>query len=476
MFSAGTVFGLITILAIIVLIYYEPHDKSRKTESFVNVIPAVQSVNGAPENTLGAAMPAAPYIGGNSQSPKPFIDPALSRASLFQLKNLQEDLKSFLANEAGHLETRSDPAVQLPLQNVKADAQRINDEVSVQSQNPGLMSQITLQDLNTMRANLSYLQRANRRLVSGSVITEGFEETVWDQTYDTGLNYGSSGSLDSSSGYDSLKVKLQDLIDLIAKITAEINRLAASGTTDDVIQARIAVLVKIQSRIQDIVDKVNNGHMLESDIPIDKAEIENMLIYVMDPNSSASQILDDTKGVPEWIKYFLPNASDDTIQKFLDGFSWGLTLDYTSKNKALAGGGAAYTILMDNTVNNGNNGNNCNTSNTGNANNTTDSNDEDVSNTGWPSAGNLNALTTRTVDTGKPGSFDWKGRAQAICNAIKASGYDPNDFACLDGVTDNNFNWRGQAKMVCNRATTVADPGYPESIGCPSPDWPGWSS
>ena len=78
----------------------------------------------------------------------------------------------------------------------------------------------------------------------------------------------------------------------------------------------------------------------------------------------------------------------------------------------------------------------------------------------------------------KAARFDWKERAQTICDTVKKMGMNPADFGCQpnpQGSAQNtDFSWRGYSKMVCNRLKTVADPGVPEQVGCPPDSWKGW--
>lgn len=826
--NAGILFGIIALIVVIILFW--PAAKAKK-EGFKPVpaqpapLPAA-----APDATLGAdRMPAAPYIGGNSQAPRPFTDPALTKASLYQLQNLAEDLKGFQAYELPQLQDRADPAIQLPLQNIQADTKRVQDEVSVLSRNPGIQSQLTLQDVESIRANLSYLQRKNR-VLSGvgltSSVVEGFDGSAGSQapvatnfkiynytsnsalfsntaasepgftstvfnalagvlqtqaqevaskyniskTYtvayvdpnsnsnpsvtmsgslsrttnftsamilsvlnntsitsadvpilivprqsfqSNALGYhsiatNSSGDpisfividlttiIDSSSttnpakdlftktisheiievigdpytnvyaqnelngimyfkelcdpvqelsyvqstftlsdyvypswfqasgaepfhkygeqtsptpasskkitapfqlklgnGYilgkymgkrgmingmgssaniykfvfddgstpliitpirdeqinsaidrlnnlsvpDANKAELAadivrlntmknipdsdtqrekrmgrnilaemiayyenlakgsgssgsssgssqdnnetptpatkaELTDLVAKLTAEIARLSASGTTDSVVQARISVLNRIKGDVQAVIDKVDNGDIEEKDITITSQEVSKTLTFIKNPNLPLSQLVEDTPGVPAWLKYFVPDLKDDTIKKFLDGFSWAVSMDYTSKNKALAGSCGAPV--------------NQSCKGAGSSDESDDSwkSSWDISGSdgSWPgpnyssdsaSADSLFGLAPASKPAGK---FDWKGRTQHICQQISASGFEPSDFGCLPAdAVGADFNWRGQAKRVCSRAATHADPGFPESLGCPAPDWAGWS-
>lgn len=789
--NSGIIFGAILILIIVILVWPTAGVAAKK-EGFRAQGPPEKPAPlpaAAPEETLGSTMPAAPYIGANSQSPRPYTDPALTKASLLQLTTLNEDLKGFIAYELPQLQERSDPAIQLPLQNIQADSRRISDEVAVLARNPGQESQLTLQDVESIRANLSYLQRKNRVLVGAGLIeekvTEGFTvnsdgmlagvnfkiydygttipsstfitiatalqaqarevatkynisknytvtyigkdsnysdlnnatqrtqfllsrietdipililssvpgntsaygfhsltynnqnkivsfiyidmskinnnnnrltktisheiiETIGDPyTNDYSLNtlnnimyskelcdpvqetayvneingialsdyvfpswfvndstgpyhkfgevykdstdatktaqiitapfqiiplkgwapgryngkegkiYGLGANADvnkfkltdrnvavditpitsdnidafkravsnispisdsdaanlvalnkyfdsvkagtvpshriisknildetladlrasaaaanrgsgtsGGSGSGNTKVTATDIENLIRRLQAEIARLSASGTSDEVVNARIATLQKIKLDLQ--------KYKTMDPIPLTKVELDNLLVYVQDPNSPGAQFLNDNN-MPSWLKYFIPNGdqNDEMVQKLLDGLSWSVSLDYTSKNKADAAGGGGKCSSGSGSDSSRNDSifpdvklNLDGITNTNNIDNINPYNYNDSNGAGRFGAG----------AGGAAGSFDWKERTQRICEQIKKSGFEPGDFGCLPAdAVGKDFNWRGQAKRVCTRAATHADPGFPESLGCPPSDWAGWS-
>ena len=106
---------------------------------------------------------------------------------------------------------------------------------------------------------------------------------------------------------------------------------------------------------------------------------------------------------------------------------------------------------------------------------------DNVSNAKFTPMDNGKKITDRMAplqsDAGRgPSQFDWKQRAQQIESQIVKRGLNPKDFAVRDPKKDvsEGFSWKGYANMICNRLQTTADPGLPETCGCPPLDWPGW--
>jgi hypothetical protein len=121
----------------------------------------------APPSTALLAPPPGQTASVNSY---PATNPALEKAPLVRIKNALETLNGFLMNEAVSLKNMNDPSVQLPLETGKADARRLTDELSVLTRNPGIESSLTQEDINSIEANLRFLQkkwRLSANAVSG---------------------------------------------------------------------------------------------------------------------------------------------------------------------------------------------------------------------------------------------------------------------------------------------------------------------
>ena len=415
----------------------------------------------------------------------PYRDPALETATYKRLEELRQSLAGFLAFEAKGLQDQGDPAIQLPLSTLRGDFQRLTDEVSVLKRNPGLNSQLTLRDVGDIQSNLNYLQKKYRLSVNaisydGSSL-EGFE--------------------DASGGAVADLASQKDVETAILRVKAEILRLSKSSTTDPVIKGRVAVLTRIQQKMEEIVRDLKTGVRTKDQIPILKKDLEEFLPVAGDTSKPINKFLDENN-LPNTLQNLFPayEAGDisgarlagylfdtyaDTIVK---GLSWSVGLKYTSPNEAAAGSGTGsgfgssvsgtgLTTGDDTTVNNlyslfNENG----------------------------SAGTQENLVGPSSDFSSPGSFargefenstnpsrnkaaeasqyDWKTKAGQICEAVRRQGLNPKDFGCLDSSASvgADYSWRGNARMVCTRLQSSFNTALPELCGCPPMDWPGWRS
>ena len=430
--------------------------------------PPVTAITGAKKQEIEPLLPGAPFGSIADSSPLPYKDPVLEKATLLQINSLLDDLRAFLGFEAKQLEDRSDPAIQLPLTKAKADFQRLKDEYSVLTANPGIQSQLTQKDILDIRSGLRYLQREARR-------TSGIE--------------GFQGSQQEDQGPRATRT---DINETIVKIYAEMQRLSASGTSDPVVVARINALTSMRLDLQGLLQKLDSGELLSQDIPIYKSDIQTLLPLLPNMNQPLPTILKKAglspllanilpvKGGSKEADFVVQNqqAIQSALDRLVKGLSW--SVEYTSENKV-----AAATAKRD----------------------FFSSNDTALFETGVPSISELNATanpmgTTFTMtDMGSRGfpmsleeqrtdalqavsppvgHFDWKGRAQQIRQSIQRRGLDPADFGCFTPAQESsvspNFSWRGYSKMICQRLQTTTDPGLPETCGCPPQGWLGWTT
>jgi hypothetical protein len=446
-------------------------------------------------------LPGAPFGSLADSSPLPYKDPVLERATLFQINGLLEDLRAFLGFEAKQLEDRSDPTVQLPLTKAKADFQRLKDEYSVLTANPGLQSQLTQKDLLDMRSGLRYLQREARQLKGSGAIPVGESGTAaeyglsWLGTKEGFQDDNSSGTTTDQGP----RATRDDLNETIVKIYAEMQRLSSSGTSDPVMQARLSALTSMRLDLQGLIQKLDSGVLQPQDIPVYKSDIQKLLPLLPNVNQPLPTIL-KSAGLSPILANILPvkagskesqfiadnqQAINSALDRLVKGLSWSVNLEYTSENKAAAGKAPQEYFSP---------------------------NDQSLFETGVPSASELNATanpmgtTFKLSDMGsrgsrtfpmsleeqrmdalkaaspqatQPGSFDWRGRAQQIRQSIQGRGLDPSDFGCLTPAQENSvspdFSWRGYCKMICQRLQTTTDPGLPETCGCPPQGWLGWT-
>lgn len=125
-----------------------------------------------PSPPPAADLPAAPFGQRSTQVPSPYKDPTNEPAKYIRLLSVKEDLQAFFGFEASLLETRSDPALQIPLTRARADMAELIDVQSVMERNPGLPSRINTKQLDDILSNLRYLRSILRDLRASGAIQE----------------------------------------------------------------------------------------------------------------------------------------------------------------------------------------------------------------------------------------------------------------------------------------------------------------
>jgi hypothetical protein len=131
----------------------------------------------APPSTMLLAPPPGQSASVNSQ---PATDPALEKSKSGRIQSVYESVVGFFKADAPGLQKLGDPSIQLPLSTARSDSGRLKDELAVLSRNPGLESSLTDEDVDSIEANLGYLQnkwRMSTNAMSGSPMppTEGFQ-------------------------------------------------------------------------------------------------------------------------------------------------------------------------------------------------------------------------------------------------------------------------------------------------------------
>jgi hypothetical protein len=186
------------------------------------------------------------------------------------MKKLNEDIRSFLVFEGANIASSSDPTVQLPLTQLRADSRKLQQEISVLQKNSGIQSSMTQQDLADMEGALTFLQRKVRLFQTAGVVSN---TGAWIEGFTSG-----------SSNTNGVKTQATraDLIELQTKINAAITRLSSSGTTDSVITARIEDLQYMFVAVKEMITMLDNGTWTDKDIPVYKEDISILLSYLED--------------------------------------------------------------------------------------------------------------------------------------------------------------------------------------------------
>ena len=426
-------------------------------------------------------LPSAPITDLASSASLPYQDPALVKSSLQMINELKQDMDGFATREMPHMKDKSDPTIQLPLTRFQGDHQRVKDEIAVLTANPGLQSQITVEQLTSMGANLRFLQRIYRTYAASNLVPAAPEISQ------NNASAPSTEGFADASGSKGDKISKTELNLLSVKLGVEITRLQASGTTDPILVARVGVFTKIKQTVDDFITRLGNGTMTMDDIPIKKSDYNKFLPALGDTSAGIGGLL-SKNGLGSLSSLFNAYDAGDISGSKLAGAlldmyandlvkGLSISLSYTSpselaNNNALAAYASASSGMLHPGVSFSHSGG----LNQGSG----------ALNPG--SRGEFDS-TIRDLDDvagfmntpAKPkqaGKFDWKARAKSIRENIKRAGMNPADYGCLDdgAHVSQGYSWRGHTKMVCSRLSTNADPGIPEQMGCPPVSWRGWRS
>ena len=435
-------------------------------------------------------LPSAPITDLAASASLPYQDPALVKSSLQMINELKQDMDGFATREMPHMKDKSDPTIQLPLTRFQGDHQRVKDELAVLKANPGLQSQITVEQLTSMGANLRFLQRIYRTYAASNLVPPAPEIS---QSHDA-ASTGTEGFADAS-GSKGDKISKTELNLLSVKLGVEITRLQASGTTDPILVARVGVFTKIKQTVDDFITRLGNGSMTMDDIPIKKSDYNKFLPALGDTSAGIGGLL-SKNGLGSLSSLFNAyDAGDISGSKvagaLLDMYAndlvkgLSISLSYTSPNElannnalaayasASAGAGSGSGMLHPG-VSFSHSSGGLNQGSGAGARGEFDAKIRDLDNV----AGFMNDTTKSPKKFKEAGKFDWKERAKSIRENIKRAGMNPADYGCLDdgAHVSQGYSWRGHAKMVCSRLSTNADPGIPEQMGCPPVSWRGWRS
>jgi hypothetical protein len=454
---------------------------SHKVNIPINVIPpvvpppparSIDDSNVKPANLPGQ-LPIAPYEQIASMSPLPYQDTTLIKANRQQLIEMLELMKGFLAFEAQEISERSDPTIQLPLNTARGDFHTLQAEVDVLNRNPGLQPTITLSHLNEIANNLAYLQQEVRLIGAAGPI----QGPIYEFVKPVNVVGGSLEGFENMTGEAPSNGEIatpQDLQSFIARVSAEIIRLSASGTTDPVINARVVALTQLKANVQTILDQVNSGALMPVEIPIMKKDLVNAFPVLGNPSEPLPRII-KTLGLPPGLANLLPsNVQKDPnmtreigklIDKYADtvvnGVSASFAVKYTSPREAEKARALSSTIDKSGFPSVGDLDNACNGK---------------FIPDGGP-APVTDKLAPTPQDAGRgPSHFDWKSRSKEIEGQVKKRGLQPKDFGIMPEGTkvSDDFSWKGYARMICTRLQATMDPSLPETCGCPPMDWKGW--
>ena len=511
-----TILYMLLLLGLIVWILNSSHLIDSAMEGFEDMLsshisepkvptglePAKLNTEAMPNPGIPNQLPFGPYGQMASVGSFQYQDPAMMPAEISQMKKINADLRAFLAFEGVNLSNSSDPTVSLPLTQLRADARKLQDEVSVLDKNPGVQSQLTQQTLAEIEAALMFLQKKVRLFETAGVVTggvEGFRDRRLDakkpadavRIVGKAVAQGDKRSPKVKEG-EKTKATKKDLELLQTKTYAAILTLSASGTVDPVVQARIKRLQEMYTALSDMITKLNKGQWTQKDIPVFKEDIQEVLPNLAKPQKDVKDVFSQGNGkklnaIEEQLSGLVGVEHAQDVFKNLKErgmFRISMDLGYNVSdplNKAkgkrgnnqsykrdlfLQGDGSMKAVAGMHPHSSGQGGDSQSGSGL-----QMDSAYDSVS----PGMDD-NAIARSNLP--KAAHFDWKKRAQTICEQVKLRGLNPLDFGCIpkDSLMSPAYSWRGHAKMVCGRLGTTMDPNLPIVCGCPPQTWKGWSS
>ena len=444
-------------------------------------------------------LPGAPVNGLAEANSLPFQDPALMKADLATLNELKKDMDGFASFEQPHLDKRSDPAITMPLTRFKGDYMRIKDEVMTLSRNPGLQSQLTMDDVDGMAANLRFLQRTYR-LYAATQSVPPVRVEMSQVGLKEGFAVSREGVLEPFASDPTKTPITPDQLNMLSqRLAVEIVRLQASATNDPIVQSRVSILTKMRQKVDDINTKVKNGTLPAAQIPIMQSDYEQFLPVLGSSGGNVSKLLSSSGNSTLgslFDSYDKGDISGSTLagalfekyaEDLIKGTSLQLTYKYTSPNelgteKAKAqqvDGIRAVLASQPDLFGIGPGGHPGTTKGSrGEFESYVRSADlagfEGAKGLGGEGYSDSYRMAPAPVATG--GGFDWKQRVDDIMMSIQRMGLNPSEFGALPAgaSVSSDYSWRGHAKMMCNRLRTLADPGQAEQMGCPPENWKGW--
>ena len=428
---------------------------------------------------LPGPLPVAPYQQIGSNLPSPYKEPSLIKTTRQRILNSLETVKAFLAFQAQELDDKSDPSIQLPLQTARGDFKRLESEANVLQRNPGLLPQMTVLDIAQIEDNLAYLQR-EAELIG---VNRPFQSSSHDADLEGFENVPPA----------SVPASLSQLNDFSARIQKAIQKLAQSGTTDPIVQARIGNLTKMKTDVDTVIQKLNSKALLAANVPIMESDVKNALPALGDVTKSLPNVIKDIKKdnygdgtamntIAKFLTSYGPQIVENSSLKLDLSMGYSPQQQHQANNKVpgqkrpkgsstLADTGFPSNADMDSVAS----GCDMNGMGEGNAMGNADATDPYAMD---PRAEGRSVASERLFPINKnPSSpFDWKQRVGDIIGQIQRREMNPADFGAMPATTkvSKEFSWKGYAKMICTRLMAAEPNRLDEMCGCPPSQWKGW--
>jgi hypothetical protein len=471
-------------------------------------------VGSIPPSKAVGDIPSSTYTPSRAAS-MPYRNPGTEPARYINILSALQQFQAFFGFEAPALESECSPTVVLPLQTARADMSQLQTQSDVLERNPGIPSTITSKELALMMSNLRFLQKMARKFKANSgtellgansysgKVVESFEDAAVEEDEDDTLE-SFTNEEEAATNTPATAAQLSAFKSSIETALTQL-RSGTANATDPITLARVAVLDRLRRDVEQIIIDLEQGTIRASEVPVYYEDISGIANRLADTDKSIGTVIRNVSLPPVLAKLFpsdmnyrdkitLAELGND-IRSYMDtlteGMSWKASgdvavelkydsqraLDIAKAHGSTAGAGATGSrnppgseSVEDNLYSVDSNVKSYDTSYM------YDHSNGASMDGGRPSG--LNADGTRIIlQEPAVGGFDWKGRADSICDQIKSRGMDPKAFGCVRAAdVGDSYSWRGNVAMVCSRLEGTTDPGLPVSAGCPPKDWAGWKS
>lgn len=220
------------------------------------VVRMTNLVAGASESVRPGALIGAPYGELASTSPQYYRDPENETASRERIITSAAQLRGFLSFEAPLMRGLSDPAVQLPLSQAKADLPRLEQELYFLQQNPGLQSKLRVLDLDTVDSNINYLQQKYRLGVNTGLIQRPVSFQNSGISVLRNLVKGIKEGFVSPPVYKRQPISTEDLIKFQKVLDNQITKLSKFVTDSTPLGEQLLEIMKVTNA--DIDKEIDN--------------------------------------------------------------------------------------------------------------------------------------------------------------------------------------------------------------------------
>jgi hypothetical protein len=226
-------------------------------------VPAVTlQTNAQPNPNTPGALPFGPYGQTAAVGSYQYQDPSLLSANLQQMKMLSEDIRSFLVFEGTAAAASSDPTIQLPLTQLRADSRKLDQEISVLKNNPGIDSQLTQQDIADMQEALTFLRKKIRLFQNAGVVTDGTFGTQAKKVE----GFVSGGNAMTFSELVTYSNNLDAVLN-------QMNALKVVFPDEKGLPTLIDIYTSVKNVVNPLLTSIKNGTKKETDIPFTKQDL-----------------------------------------------------------------------------------------------------------------------------------------------------------------------------------------------------------